>query len=106
MRPGGGTGTKRLPLPSSWGLELNREVENQLPRPHPGKPIQETDLLRDPDINAAQSKAAGSPRRPTLHVRPGTQLAGRAGGPRESGTAYHLPLDKVRGAPPSRSSWP
>lgn len=74
--------------------------KNQPPRPHPGKPIQETDLLRDPDINAAQSKAAGSPWRPTLHVRPGTQLAGRAGGPRESGTAYHLPLDKVRGPLP------
>ncbi|KAM7332938.1 hypothetical protein ACRRTK_006258 [Alexandromys fortis] len=97
VRPGGGTGTKRLPLPSSWGLELNHEVENQPPRPHPGKPIQETDLLRDPDINAAQSKAAGSPPLPTLHVHPGTRRAGRAGGPLESGTAYHLPLDKVKG---------
>lgn len=53
---------------------MNREVENQPPRPHPGKPIRETDLLRDPDINAAQSKAAGSPPHPTLHVRPGARL--------------------------------
>ncbi|MEJ1287360.1 hypothetical protein NN561_018378 [Cricetulus griseus] len=71
---------------------MSREVESQPPRPHPGKPIRDIDLLRDPDINAAQSKAAGSLPRPTLHVRPWARLAGRAGSPRESGTAYHLPL--------------
>lgn len=76
------------------------------PAPTPENLFKKLTCCVTPDINAAQSKAAGSPRRPTLHVRPGTQLAGRAGGPRESGTAYHLPLDKVRGAPPSRSSWP
>lgn len=48
-----------------------------------------------------RAKAAGSPPRPTLHVRPEAGLAGRARGrSREPEAAYHLPLDKVRGPLP------
>lgn len=63
--------------------KLTWRLERQPPRPHPGKPVRETDSLRDPDINAVRIAglllAGPRPPHPPLHVRPGPR-AGTGGG--------------------------
>lgn len=97
------------PLPRCRGWEINGRLERRPPRPHPGKPVRETDSLRDPDINAA--RRAGRPPAGPRPPRPATPRAPRAAparagpwGPTEkqggqSPESYHLPEVKLA-APP------
>lgn len=78
VRRGGGIGARQPPHLQCWGLEINGRLERQPPRPHPGKPVRETDSLRDPDINAAPR--AGRPLAGPRPLRPATPRAPR--GPR------------------------
>lgn len=78
----GGEAAPHLPNAGTW--KLTRRFESLPPRPHPRKPVRETDSLRDPDINAVRraGRPLAGPRPPRLFTprAPGAALA-RAGGP-------------------------
>lgn len=101
--------------PNAGARKLMRRFGSLPPRPHPGKPVRETDSRRDPDIRATRS--AGRPARPSTPAAPrrSTCARGRAGtgrgarlqppgaGPRgqpekpgaSSPESYHLPEVKL-----------
>lgn len=94
-------------LPDAGARKLTRRFERQPPRPHPGKPVRETDSLRDPDINAvrrAGRRLAGPrPLRPPLHVRPGLRWHGQGPAPPSWGRPEELRRIVSRELPPPQS---
>lgn len=126
VRRGGGMGARQHPSPPSCrARKLTRRFGSLPPRPHPGKPVRETDSRRDPDIGATRS--AGRPARPSTPAAPrrSTCARGRAGTGRgarhqpgaglpgrpekpgaSSPESYHLPEVKLAAPSPPRSRQP